>query len=162
MGNIQKITFIIALIMLSGCLTKPDFALSKVESRPTKPISVKPKPIKQKPVVAAIAEPRVNTVTDSKPKPIVHPAIARLLKQALEQQRKGDLSKSSALVERAVRIQPQDPLAWNRLAFIRLQQSNWVQAEQLALKSNSFSEGQSSLQLRNWRIITEARKRQGK
>ena len=62
-----------------------------------------------------------------------------------------------ATIERALRIDPNNARLWNRLAAIRLEQGQPRQAEQLALKSNALSRGDTRLQARNWRLVARAR-----
>lgn len=89
------------------------------------------------------------------------PVIIALLAQAETQANDGDLSTSVATLERALRIEPRNPLLWHHLASVRLEQGEYSQAEQIAMKSNSFAAGARKLQTRNWRLIAEARKRLG-
>lgn len=88
-------------------------------------------------------------------------AVEALLAQALEASRNGDHASAVSLLERAQRIEPRNPLVWNRLALVRLQQGQYAQAESLALKSNLYAGGSPDLRLRNWRLIAEARRQQG-
>ncbi len=59
------------------------------------------------------------------------PAIAWLLARADEQLEKGDLNGANAAVERALRITPNDPGAWRRLAEVRARQGDVAQAREL-------------------------------
>jgi tetratricopeptide (TPR) repeat protein len=87
--------------------------------------------------------------------------VATLLAKAETEFHTGQLDRSAALLERAIRISPKDPHLWQRLAQVRLQQRNAEQAETLAAKSNSLSNGRDSALLRtNWEIIAEARRQQ--
>jgi len=89
------------------------------------------------------------------------PAVQGLLAEAMGAARDGDLRQALALLERAQRIEPRNPLVWNRLALVRLQEGDLAQAESLALRSNSYAAGQPDLQVRNWRIIADARRGRG-
>lgn len=89
------------------------------------------------------------------------PAVQALLAQALEASRSSNEAAAVSLLERAQRIEPRNALVWNRLALVRLQQAQFAQAESLALKSNLYTESQPELRLRNWRLIAEARRKQG-
>ena len=153
----------VLVLMLSACSVKPSQHPAPEKSKAPAPEQTQRSTQAQ---IQAITRERMRDIRQAQPskavsraKPI-HPAITKLLKQALGQQQQGALEKSAATLERALRIQPNEPLAWNRLAFVRLQQNQWRQAEQLALKSNSLT-AQDSLMMRNWRIIADARKHQG-
>lgn len=88
-------------------------------------------------------------------------ATAALLREADAAASRGDTERGAALLERAVRIAPQDPLPWSRLAELRLDQGQGGQAQQLALKSNRLAEDDPALRARNWRLIARARRSSG-
>ncbi|RRQ20640.1 tetratricopeptide repeat protein [Thiohalobacter thiocyanaticus] len=89
------------------------------------------------------------------------PAVASLLGQAEAASRERDWSAAAVSLERGLRIEPRNPVLWNRLAEVRLQQGQYRQAEQLAAKSSSLAGDDSLLQARNWRLIARARRHQG-
>jgi predicted Zn-dependent protease len=84
-------------------------------------------------------------------------AVVALLDRADVYHQSGDIGNEAATVERALRIDPNNGRLWNRLAAIRLDQGQPRQAEQLALKSNSLSRGDTGLQAQNWRLVAKAR-----
>lgn len=88
-------------------------------------------------------------------------AVVALLDSAGQQARTGQLDASAASLERALRIEPGNPVIWSRLAQVRLQQGRPDQAESLAAKSNMLAAQDPDLQARNWRIIAQARRSQG-
>ena len=88
------------------------------------------------------------------------PAVVALLDQAEVQANAGELEPAAASLERAIRIDPRNPVLWYHLATVRLSQGESAQAEQLAVKSNSFAAGNRTQQARNWRLIAQARREQ--
>lgn len=88
-------------------------------------------------------------------------AVTSLLARAESASRDRDWSAAAASLERALRIEPRNPVLWNRLAGVRLQQGQYRQAEQLAAKSNSLAGDDRLLQARNWRLIARARRQLG-
>lgn len=60
-----------------------------------------------------------------------------------------------------MRIEPRNPYLWQELARVRLEQGLYRQAENLAAKSNSLITTDTSLRRENWRIIGQARTKQG-
>ena len=64
-------------------------------------------------------------------------------------------------LERALRIEPRNPVLWHELARIRLEQGQYRQAENMAAKSNMLTGTNRYLKAKNWRIIGEARNRLG-
>ena len=103
-----------------------------------------------RPSVPAPVSPPVN-----RPQP---PAVVALLDTAEHQANEGDLEAAAASLERAIRIDPRNPALWYHLATVRLSQGDAESAEQLAVKSNSLSIGNSVQQARNWNLIARARR----
>jgi len=89
------------------------------------------------------------------------PAVLALLSRAEDQANAGDLAAASTSLERAIRIDSRNPVLWHHLASVRLAEGEYVQAEQLAAKSNSLAPGNHALQARNWQLIAEARRGRG-
>ena len=65
-----------------------------------------------------------------------------------------------ATIERALRIEPRNPLLLYKLALIRLKQGQPELAENLAKKSELLAEGNAQLKKKNWLLIAEAREQQ--
>lgn len=88
-------------------------------------------------------------------------AVAILWEKAEEARRQGQFEQAVTSLERAVRLAPEDPVLWSRLAEVRLRQKDFAVAENLAAKSNALAGGHRLLRYRNWLIIAEARRRRG-
>jgi tetratricopeptide (TPR) repeat protein len=73
----------------------------------------------------------------------------------------GKPDAAAASFERALRIEPRNPVLWHELAKLRLQQGQYLQAEGLAAKSNGWAGGNKALRAGNWRIIGQARLKRG-
>jgi predicted Zn-dependent protease len=84
-----------------------------------------------------------------------------LRSQADQQRQARDYAGAAATLERALRIQPQDPLLWNRLARVRMEQGLHSQAANLAARSNALAGDQATLRQDNWSIIATARRQAG-
>jgi predicted negative regulator of RcsB-dependent stress response len=95
------------------------------------------------------------------PEPSSNTAVQALLNKAHDQTAAGRMDAAGANLERALRIEPRNPVLWQELARVRLDQRQYRQAENLAAKSNALSGGNRYLQAENWRIIGEARNRRG-
>jgi len=111
---------------------------------PLPPASSLPQSVPSVPEQKQIPEPSSRAVSD-------------LIAKADHLEQSGELETAAASLERAVRIAPKDPIPWQRLAQIRLQQKDAVQAEVLAAKSNSLAGRSKLIMYRNWQIIKEAR-----
>lgn len=88
-------------------------------------------------------------------------AVALLWDQAQAARTEGRLGDAATALERALQLAPEDPVLWSRLAEIRLRQTDFAVAENLAAKSNALAGGRRLLRYRNWLLIAEARARRG-
>lgn len=86
-----------------------------------------------------------------------HPAALALLNEAMRQAKSGDLELAAAKLERALRIEPRNPLLWHQLAAVRFRQGQTQLAAGLAHKSNSYVAQNTELAARNQRIIDRSR-----
>ncbi len=89
--------------------------------------------------------------------PSKNSAVVSLIEQADNQSAAGQLDQASASLERALRIEPLNPLLWQHLAAIRIDQQQYLQAENLAKKSNALATGDRTLRHQNWLLIARAR-----
>ena len=87
--------------------------------------------------------------------------VVALLSEADRSYQQGNLDESVATIERALRIEPRNPLLLYKLASLRLQQGQPDLAENLAKKSELLAEGNANLKKQNWLLIAEARKQKG-
>lgn len=86
--------------------------------------------------------------------------MAALSTRADDQRAAGDLNAASSSLERALRIEPNNPVLWNRLARVRLEQKQYEQATQMAKRSNSFAAADDAgLRRDNQDIINAATQR---
>lgn len=88
-------------------------------------------------------------------------AVVALMDTARADIANGKLDAAVAPLERALRIEPRNPLLWQELARLRLQQGQYQQAEGMATRSNSWAGDYKTVRAENWRIIGEARLKRG-
>ena len=141
--------------LLTACSLDPVFAPSpSISSRKTYPAQPR--------VSQPVASPRTDAPSDvvAKPQPS-SPAVIALMQQANSDRQAGNLDLAVSRLERAVRIQPQNPMLWHELARIRLQQQQPRLAEELAKKSIALAQSDTQLIQKNWRLIAQARKING-
>lgn len=100
-------------------------------------------------------------VPQTQTSPSGNTAVIALLSKAGDQSAAGQMDEAAANLERALRIEPRNPLLWHELARVRLAQGQYRQAENMAAKSNVLVGTDRDLKARNWRIIGEARNRLG-
>lgn len=152
----------LAAALLAGCGTAPT-------SRAPAPVA-EPPPVGRSDGVATPATPAgaggARTRAYESPAPVrathVHgKAVTALLESARRQQAAGDLGAAAATVERALRIEPRNGHLWYRLAELRLEQSQYAAAADLAARANALAAGDIPLQRNNWRLIAAARRSAG-
>jgi len=114
-----------------------------------------------RPYVAPPApEPAVKPASNY-PAPKANPAVTSLVSIADNKIKSGDYDSAAAALERALRHDAKNADLWHRLAQVRLRQSQYEQAESVALKSNALANGNKSLMSRNWTLISKSRRLRG-
>jgi len=93
------------------------------------------------------------------PPPPVGAASQSLLAQSRGYQAAGRYDQAAASIERALRIEPRQPVLWLELGNIRLKEGDYAQAESLGRKALSLSGGDAGLSARAEQLITAARQR---
>jgi tetratricopeptide (TPR) repeat protein len=88
-------------------------------------------------------------------------AIDSLLDQANVAMTNEQWDVAAQTLERALRIEPQNALVWQRLANVRFSQGDFTQAVQLATKSNTLARSNHLLQRQNLALIVDAYERTG-
>ena len=88
-------------------------------------------------------------------------AIAGLVETARSDAAAGRLSNAAASLERALRIEPRNPRLWQELARVRLRQGDYLQAENLAQRSNTWGGTDNRLRAENWSLIAQSRQARG-
>jgi hypothetical protein len=164
----------VVLMSLAGCAVRPQepVQVPVPERSPTVPTAPQETP-------SPPAEPRAGTPGSvsrpAAPPPAATPpqprasaaapppsqAVVALLDTADKRASAGNLDSAAAVLERALRLEPQNPLLWHRLAKLRLQQGQFAQAVNLAAKSNALAGNNRQLQAGNWTTIAEAKERLG-
>jgi Flp pilus assembly protein TadD len=84
------------------------------------------------------------------------------VKQARDQTTKGDFGGATATVERALRIEPDNPLLWIELGQVHLAEGNAPQAESMGRKAVALSTGDPNTQSASWRLVGDALRARGR
>lgn len=113
------------------------------------------------PMVALLLTSCSGIVSDYSSKPSQNSGVLALLDQANREISAGQYQKADVSLERALRIEPRNSVLWQKLAVVRLNQEEYQQAENLAIKSNVLDPDNRRLRAENWRIIGQARKALG-
>jgi tetratricopeptide (TPR) repeat protein len=148
-----NLCFVVMLLAVQGCSTTTSTSAPRpvVEKGSSAPVTTETPAL-----VAPVQEKARKAAVSRQP-----PAVLALLEHAEQQANDGDLESSAASLERAIRINPGSAVLWYHLATLRLAQGEALQAEQLAVKSNSLAPGNTVQQARNWTLIAESRRQRG-
>lgn len=93
--------------------------------------------------------------------PLQNPAVKELLADAGSAEASGDYGQAANLLERALRIQPQDPEILQSLAEVQLQIEDYQQALNFATRSYDIGPRVGEICSRNWRTISVSREHLG-
>jgi len=89
-------------------------------------------------------------------------AVAALLDSVDRELAAARPAQALSLLERALRIEPQNPALWHYLALANLELGNYAQAEAMAAKSQNLSGGNRTLRTRNAGLMASAQRALGK
>jgi tetratricopeptide (TPR) repeat protein len=90
------------------------------------------------------------------------PASKALVSQAQAQRKKGDLPGATVSLDRALRIEPNNPLLWIEMGRLRMDQRNYPQAENMGRKALAMSVGDDRTQSMAWQLISDSLRARGK
>ncbi len=90
------------------------------------------------------------------------PATNALVQQAHTQAHAGAFAPAAASIERALRIEPQNPLLWIELGQIRLSENNPSQADAMGRKALALGTGDPQAQAAAWRLVAESLRVRGR
>jgi tetratricopeptide (TPR) repeat protein len=177
MGSYQRSLILgAAILAIAGCSTSPFRTGLPGASTPTPKAPEKPGsgPIvttpEEIPAPAPGAEPSIE-VPPPAPLPRERPKVAAatlgpastaLVSQAQSQRKRGDIPGATVSIERAMRIEPNNPLLWIEMGRLRMDQANFPQAESMGRKALSMSVGDDRTQSLAWQLISDSFKARGK
>jgi Tetratricopeptide repeat len=94
--------------------------------------------------------------------PTLSSASRALVTQAQSQVAAKNFPVAAAALERALRIEPDNPLLWIELGKVRQEEGNYVQAENMARKALSMSVNAPRAQSTAWKLIADSYRARGK
>src|SRR5256885_373285 len=83
-------------------------------------------------------------------------AASALVTQARTQAGGGEYGQAAATLERALRIEPGNPLLWIELGRVRLSENNAAQAEAMGHKALALATGDAGAQAAAWHLIADS------
>jgi len=90
------------------------------------------------------------------------PAATALVTQAHAQAGSGEFGQAAVTLERALRIEPDNPLLWIELGRVRLGEGNAAQADAMGRKAVALATGDPSAQAAGWRLIADSLRGRGR
>jgi Tfp pilus assembly protein PilF len=94
--------------------------------------------------------------------PTLGAASRALVSQAQTQLATKNYPVAASSIERALRIEPDNPLLWIELGNVRFAEGNYVQAENMGRKAVSMSVNAPRAQSSAWRLIAESYRARGR
>jgi len=119
--------------------------------------SQSPAPVEEPEVTARVRTPASEESAGVQVYSLQNPAVKQLITQAESAERAGNLEQATGYIERALRIQPQDPQLLQHMAEIKLQKEDYQQALSFAVRSYDSGPRVGEICSRNWRTISVAR-----
>ncbi len=129
------------------------------------PVLTAPTNVEQPPPEAVIEAPAPVQLPKERPRTApaaLSPASRALVGQAQAQRQKGDLPGATVSLERALRIEPSNPLLWIEMGRLRMDQRNYPQAENMGRKALSMSVGDDRTQAAAWQLVGDSLKARDK
>lgn len=161
-NTLQQAALVALLLTLSACATppyqpsqsvvktvvKPEPAPSTVETQPAAPQEAPPP-------AQPLPPPTTRTYT-------LNAASRSLVNQAHAQLAAKNIAMAASTIERALRIEPNNPLLWLEYGQVRMVENNYAQAESMGRKSLAVASGDPRAQANAWRLISESLAAQNK
>ncbi|HYP66128.1 MAG TPA: tetratricopeptide repeat protein [Steroidobacteraceae bacterium] len=157
------VTALIATAVLAGCtLFRPPPPVAPGSSGTQAGTSQPAQPAQPAPP-APPAAPEVPPPPPAAPPRQFHlgSATSALVAQAHQQAASGDTVQAAATLERALRIEPENPLVWIELGRVRLAENNPAQANAMGRKALALATGDPSAQSSAWHLIADALRARG-
>ncbi|MEQ6342161.1 MAG: hypothetical protein M3A44_11035 [Gammaproteobacteria bacterium] len=160
----SAMTGVAAALLLAGCASQ--MSKDKPAAVPKEPspvareqkVTPTPKEENASPPPAASSPPASHAVAPAASQ-ATSPAVADMLKKAERLVKAKKLGAAVATLERALRLEPKNPVVWHRLALVRQQQGRLAQAADLAAKSNALLGENDPLRAQNDSLVAKVLKK---
>lgn len=151
----RPLAVVVGILALAACQTylpppstpRPSTPPGQVPPSPSKPA---PQPETPPPSSPHVKKFRLSAASSS------------LVTQARKQSVGGDSVAAAATLERALRIEPRNPLLWIELGRLRLNEHNAAQADSLGRKALALATGDPSAQAAAWSLIAQSLRARGR
>lgn len=163
--SFMRMRALVAMLVLAGLaacnLPNPYVPPSP---RPTQPPSGQPPEVPPQPDGTAVPEQLPPEPVPQRPTRTftLSPPSRALVTQAQEQAQNGDVTAAAATVERALRIEPSNPLLWIELGKLRMREASYAQAESVGRKAVSLATGDARAESAAWTLIADSFRARGR
>jgi tetratricopeptide (TPR) repeat protein len=161
MKTLRTLLLVATAVSLAACQSLYGPPVSR-SPQPSTPQSGTPQP---SPPLPEPEQPAPQPVPPSQPPQKefrLSAASAALVKQGRAQSIKGEYPAAIATLERAVRIEPDNPLVWLELGQTQLSARNAPQAESMGRKALALATGNTNVQSNAWRLVGDALRARGR
>ncbi len=159
----MRSTLLLGLLSISACTTV----------QPYTPVGATPAPaVEREPEVPAVEiQPATPSVSVEPAQPLppantrsytLNAASRALVTQAEAQRKTKNFIQAAATLERALRIEPNNPLLWLEYGELRMDEGNYAQAENMGRKAVASANGDPRTQSNAWRLIADSLKARNK
>ena len=150
---------LMAAFVLGGCVVPPPYQPPPPAPVPPQP---QPEPVKPEPAPAPAPATPAPPPAPVAREPTLNPASRSLVAQAQSQAAAKNYSVAAASLERALRIEPDNPLIWIELGKVRQAEGNFLQAENMGRKAVSMTQAAPKTRSAAWRLIAESFQSRGR
>jgi tetratricopeptide (TPR) repeat protein len=147
------------LTALGGCTLPPPYQPPKPVPAPTIP---EPAPVETKPAPPPAPVEQPPPPPPPAREPTLNPASRALIAQSQSQAAARNYSAAAGSLERALRIEPENPLLWIELGKVRQAEGNFVQAENMGRKAVSMASSAPKARSAAWLLISESYRSRGR
>lgn len=154
------ISLLAAASLISACsVVRSPESGAPSPSQPSAPGTAQPQPA---PPPEAVPAPPEQPPRPPPKQFKLSPATNALVQQAHAQAHAAAFAPAAATIERALRIEPENPLLWIELGQIRLSENNPGQADAMGHKALALATGDPQAQASAWRLIAESLRQLGR
>jgi hypothetical protein len=152
---LRAVSAVTVLLAVSACVVQPP---QRTPSPPGSPSPSEP-PVETRPIPPT--EPSAPPPPTVIREPVLGAAAQSLVAQAQGQMRSRNYAVAASSIERALRIEPGNPLLWIELGRVRQAEGNYVQAENMGRKAVSLTSAPKASSAA-WSLIADSLRARGK
>jgi hypothetical protein len=158
---VRILNVLAASLVLAACAVPNPYRTPTPQPAPTPPTQAPPVETHPGLPPASVEEPQPLPEPPVR-EPVLSPASRALVGQAEKQVASKNYAVAASSIERALRIEPGNPLLWIELGKVRQAEGSYVQAENMGRKAVALSVNAPRAQAAAWQLIAESLRARGK